>query len=96
MAWRPERLGNVGIFAQVGVYGLAAASFVPIVAGVLLKVRLSAGVVWLTAGTGFVGHYALRWGAGIANPAVSACWSMFAAAAIAALAALLNNRNANP
>jgi sodium/pantothenate symporter len=92
VAWRPERLGHVGIFAQIGVYGLAAASFVPIVAGVLLRVRLSAGVVWLTAGTGFVGHYALRWGVGIANPAVSACWSMFAAAAIATVATLVNAR----
>jgi len=86
VAWDPQRLGNIGIFAQIGVYGLAAASFVPIVMGVLVRRSLSSRVMWAVAATGFLGHYALRWGLDIANPAVSACWSMFASAAVAMLA----------
>ena len=83
VAWTPEALGDVGIFAQIGVYGLAAASFVPVVFGTVIPGAIPSWIMGTAAAIGFGGHYLLRWGAGIPNPAVSACWSLFAAAATA-------------
>ncbi len=85
-AWTPETLGDVGIFAQIGVYGLAAASFVPIVFGTMLKGNIPTWIMGVASGIGFVGHYVLRWGFSVPNPAVSACWSLFASAAFTLIA----------
>ena len=70
LAWDPPAL--VGLFAQKGVYGLGAASLVPILFGVLLKRPLNATVTLCCALLGIGGHLLspLIWP--IANPAVSA------------------------
>lgn len=74
LAVDPPRL--VGLFAQKGVYGLAAASFVPIVGGVVIRGPVSAGLMGAAAATGLLLHLGLHLGAGIENPAVSACWAI--------------------
>jgi sodium/pantothenate symporter len=73
----------VGLFAQKGVYGLAAASFVPIVFGVLVRGRLSAGIAAASSVTALVVHFGLHLGLGVANPAISACWAIMASVMLA-------------
>jgi SSS family solute:Na+ symporter/sodium/pantothenate symporter len=75
----------VGLFAQKGVYGLAAASFVPIVFGVLVRATISARIMSLAAGTGLAVHLYLDLAHGVANPAVSACYAILASVMIALL-----------
>lgn len=70
----PPRL--VGLFAQKGVYGLAAASFVPIVFGVAVRGPVSARLMGTAAATGLLLHLLLHLYGGIDNPAVSACWAI--------------------
>lgn len=74
IAWNPPKL--VGIFAQAGVYGLAAASFVPIVFGVLLKNKLPVWVIFTAALIGLFGHLYLFKIYGIPNPAITASIAM--------------------
>jgi len=77
LAWNPPRL--VGLFAQKGVYALAAASFVPILFGVLLsqsKVKLPVSVIWISSLIGFAGHLILNLFMGVENPSVSSSISM--------------------
>jgi sodium/pantothenate symporter len=73
----------VGLFAQKGVYGLAAASFVPIVFGVLVRGELPARIAAVAAGTALAIHFGLHLGLGIANPAISACWAIMASVMVA-------------
>ncbi len=74
LAWNPPKL--VGIFAQAGVYGIAAASFVPIMVGVLYRKMIPVWVVTTTAAIGIFGHlYLFKFG-GVTNPSVSSCISM--------------------
>lgn len=87
LALDPPQL--VGLFAQKGVYGIAAASFVPIVVGVSVRGPVSARVMGLAAATGLVLHLGLHLGAGMTNPAVSACWAIFGSAAVTAVAMLV-------
>jgi SSS family solute:Na+ symporter/sodium/pantothenate symporter len=68
----------VGLFAQRGVYALAAASFVPIVFGVLVRGRVPAAVVAVAAATGVAVHLGLPLVADMPNPAVSATWAILA------------------
>jgi SSS family solute:Na+ symporter/sodium/pantothenate symporter len=83
----------VGLFAQKGVYGLAAASFVPIVFGVLVRGAISARVIGLAAATGLGVHLGLDLVCGVPNPAVSACYAILASVMIALLSmALLRAR----
>jgi sodium/pantothenate symporter len=83
----------VGLFAQKGVYGLAAASFVPIVFGVLVRGPISARVMAFAAVVGLAVHLALDLAVGIDNPAVSACYAILASVMIALLSmALLRAR----
>ena len=83
----------VGLFAQKGVYGLAAASFVPIVFGVLVRGAISARVMGLAAVVGLAVHLALDLAVGVGNPAVSACYAILASVMIALLSmALLRAR----
>ncbi|MCB9712228.1 MAG: sodium:solute symporter family protein [Myxococcales bacterium] len=90
LALDPPQL--VGLFAQKGVYGIAAASFVPIVLGVLVPGPVPARLVGLAAGTGLVLHLVLHLVVGIENPAVSACWAIIASSVLAAIAMLLRPR----
>ena len=76
LAWNPPAL--VGIFAQKGVYGLAAASAAPILIGVLSNRPIPAWVALLSAATGLLTHLGLILLFGVANPAVSATWAIFA------------------
>jgi len=68
----------VGLFAQRGVYALAAASFVPIVFGVLVRGHVPAVLVAIAAATGVVVHLVLPLVAEVPNPAVSATWAILA------------------
>lgn len=77
LAWNPPKL--VGLFAQKGVYALAAASFVPILFGVLIdqtKFKLPVWGVWGAAFIGFAGHLILNLFMGVVNPSVSSSISM--------------------
>ncbi len=61
----PELLG---IFGQVGAYGIVAASCVPILAGIMLK-RIPTPMVWLSATTGLGIHLGLYYWASSATAA---------------------------
>ncbi|CAM2010533.1 sodium:solute symporter family protein [Acanthopleuribacter pedis] len=76
LAWQPPAL--VGLFAQKGVYGLAAASVVPIVFGVLMRRPVSAWIAASAAVCGLTVHLALHLGFGVANPSVSASYAILA------------------
>ncbi|TGD75782.1 sodium:solute symporter family protein [Mangrovimicrobium sediminis] len=79
LAWNPPPL--IGLFAQKGVYGLAAASTVPVVFGVLVRRHIP---LWVVAGAALVGlflHLFLNLAAGVENPAVSATYAIFASLA---------------
>ncbi len=76
----------VGLFAQKGVYGLAAASFVPIVFGVLIRGAVPVGPVALASAVALAVHFSLHLSGAIANPAVSACYGILASAMVALLA----------
>lgn len=56
LAWHPPKL--LGIFGQVGVYGIAAASTVPILFGILFR-RAGRATAWAGGLTGLVVHFAL-------------------------------------
>lgn len=84
LAWNPPAL--VGLFAQQGVYGLGAASFVPILFGVLLREPLSARVALSCAVVGIGGHLLSPLVFNIANPAVSATIGIAASLSSALLA----------
>ena len=74
LAWHPPQL--VGLFAQKGVYGLAAASLVPLLFGVMVKRELP---LWAVAGCAFsalIIHLVLNLGMGVVNPAVSASYAI--------------------
>jgi SSS family solute:Na+ symporter/sodium/pantothenate symporter len=77
LAWNPPAL--VGLFAQTGVYGLAAASIAPILLGVWLR---GAVPLWVIAPAAFIGlatHLTANLFLGVTNPAVSATYGIFAA-----------------
>ncbi|RMH44349.1 MAG: hypothetical protein D6689_02650 [Deltaproteobacteria bacterium] len=73
----------LGIFGQVGVYGIVAASTVPILFGVL-PTRLSRAGAATAAVVGMGLHFTL-YAAGVRNPAVSATWGLLASAGYAIL-----------
>lgn len=75
LAWNPPQL--VGLFAQKGVYALAAASIVPIVLGVFKKDEVNSVVILISSFIGFFGHLILNTYAGVVNPAVSSMYSIF-------------------
>ena len=80
LAWHPPKL--LGIFGQVGVYGIAAASTVPILFGILFP-RAGRATAWAGGVTGLVVHFALyglgAWavGAGVDLAARAAGWGPF-------------------
>jgi SSS family solute:Na+ symporter/sodium/pantothenate symporter len=77
LAWNPPPI--IGLFAQKGVYGLAAASVVPVVFGVLVKRHVPLWVVFSSAITGLLVHLGLNLFMGVQNPAVSAAWGIILA-----------------
>lgn len=76
LAWNPPEL--VGLFAQKGVYALAAASMAPICFGVLLKKRIPVEIVAIASMIGFFGHLILNLFMGVYNPSVSSSYSIIA------------------
>jgi sodium/pantothenate symporter len=84
LAWNPPAF--VGLFAQKGVYGLAAASLVPILFGVLLEKRLPVFVVATAACIGLFGHLWLNLFGGYENPSVSSGISIIASVVFTLLA----------
>ena len=80
LAW--NRPPIVGLFAQKGVYGLAAASFVPIVFAAFFKTRLSPSTIGLAAFVGLGTHLCLNMLFGVANPSISATYGIFAASTV--------------
>lgn len=79
LAWNPPPL--IGLFAQKGVYGLAAASLVPVLFGVLVRRHIPLWVVVGSAAIGLMLHLLLNLFAGVENPAVSATYAIFASMA---------------
>jgi SSS family solute:Na+ symporter/sodium/pantothenate symporter len=76
LAWNPPPL--IGLFAQKGVYGLAAASLVPVLFGVLLRRHIPLWVVMGAAAIGLGLHLFFNLVMGVANPAISATYGIFA------------------
>lgn len=75
LAWDPPPL--IGLFAQKGVYGLAAASTVPVLFGVLVRRHIPLWVVMWAAVLGLATHLCLSLLGGVENPAVSASLAIF-------------------
>ncbi|HEY7775604.1 MAG TPA: sodium:solute symporter family protein, partial [Kineobactrum sp.] len=77
LAWNPPPL--IGLFAQKGVYGLAAASIVPILFGVLVRRHIPLWVVLGAALLGLAAHLGLNLSGLVKNPAVSASYAIILA-----------------
>jgi len=93
LAWNPPPL--IGLFAQKGVYGLAAASLVPVLFGVLVRRHISLWVVVGSAAIGLILHLGFNTVGGVENPAISATYGIFASLAFGLLGLLLT-RNSLP
>ena len=91
IAWEPPPI--IGLFAQKGVYGLAAASFVPIVFAAFFKTPLSPSVVGIAAVSGLGTHLILNTIFGIENPSISATYGIFVATFVGIMG-LFTNRYA--
>lgn len=87
LAWNPPPL--IGLFAQKGVYGLAAASLVPILFGVLVRGFIPLWIVASSAVIGLVLHLYLNLIHGIANPAVSSSYAIVISAGFASITLFL-------
>lgn len=87
LAWNPPPL--IGLFAQKGVYGLAAASIVPVLFGVLVRRHIPLWVVLGAALLGLFTHLALTFSGLVQNPAVSASYAIFLALGYGLLGLLL-------
>lgn len=74
LAWNPPAL--IGLFAQKGVYGLAAASFVPVLFGVVWRSELPLWLMYSAAVLALVAHLVLNMALGVVNPAVSASYAI--------------------
>lgn len=94
LAWNPPPL--IGLFAQKGVYGLAAASLVPILFGVLVRRHIPLWVVVISAAIGLCMHLGLNLFGGVKNPAISAAYAIFAALAFGLLGLLLTRPSGDP
>jgi SSS family solute:Na+ symporter/sodium/pantothenate symporter len=83
----------VGLFAQKGVYGLAAASFSPIVLGVLVRGAIAPWVPTLAAVVALVVHFSLQ-ASGVENPAASSSWAILVSMTVASAALVWSRRGA--
>ncbi len=68
-AWDPPKL--VGLFAQKGIYGLASATLVPILFGIIGPKNVNPYAVLTASLIGLLGHLYLNIFGGVYNPAVS-------------------------
>lgn len=84
----------VGLFAQKGVYGLAAASFAPILLGVLVRGTIPAWVPASAAVVAMTFHVGLQTFAGVENPAVSSAWAILVSISFATAALVWARRGA--
>ncbi len=80
VALNPPQL--VGLFAQKGVYGLAAASVVPILLGTYVRENPPVGLAWASAVVGLGGHLIGLFVFNIDNPAVSATYAILLSSAL--------------
>jgi sodium/pantothenate symporter len=94
LAWNPPPL--IGLFAQKGVYGLAAASLVPILFGVLVRRHIPLWVVAGAAGLGLGVHLLFNLLLDVLNPAVSASYGIFVSLAFGLVGLLLTRPGASP
>ncbi|MEM1402008.1 MAG: sodium:solute symporter family protein [Pseudomonadota bacterium] len=94
LAWNPPPL--IGLFAQKGVYGLAAASLVPVLFGVLVRRHIPLWVVMGAAGLGLGLHLLFNLALGVANPAISASYGIFASLAFGVVGLFLTRDEAQP
>jgi len=92
LAWNPPPL--VGLFAQKGVYGIAAASFVPIIFGVWIRGPIPTWIAATAAAVGLGGHLILNLFLNVRNPSVSASWAMIASLVLAGLLLWIHRMNA--
>lgn len=76
IAWNPPPL--IGLFAQKGVYGLAAASLVPMLFGVLIRKPLPLPLIASASFIALLIHFYLNLLGGVVNPAVSASYAIIA------------------
>lgn len=83
LAWNPPPL--IGLFAQKGVYGLAAASLVPMLFGVLFRGSLPLPLIGSASLAALLIHFYLNLFGGVDNPAVSASYAILASSAYALL-----------
>ncbi len=67
----------IGLFAQKGVYGLASASFVPLLFGTLYKGSIRVSTIFISSIIGLITHLYLNIWGGYDNPAVSATYAIF-------------------
>ncbi|KUJ84863.1 sodium:solute symporter [Microbulbifer flavimaris] len=74
MAYDPPPL--VGLFAQKGVYGLGAASLVPVLFGILWKDAAPAWQVGSAAIIALAAHLLFTFAAGVSNPSISAAYGI--------------------
>ena len=92
-AWSPPKL--VGLFAQKGVYGLAAASIVPITFGVFFKRSLSPFQIGFCSVGALLLHLYLNLFGGVMNPSVSATYGIFFSFTAGILFKLLSKNSQN-
>ncbi len=78
-AWDPPRM--VGLFAQKGVYGLGAATLVPILFGVIGPKEINPYAVLVASLIGLLGHLYLNIFGGVYNPANSCAYASLASIA---------------
>jgi sodium/pantothenate symporter len=82
----------LGIFGQIGAYGIVAAAAMPTTVGVLLR-NIPTGPVFAGAVLGPALHLILWFAGASANPAVTATWGIFASIAVAAIGTLMMRRS---
>jgi len=77
----------LGIFGQIGVYGIVAASTVPILFGILFpSLRRTTALAAALTGLGL--HFGLYFGHVSANPGATATWAILGSGAVAGIALL--------
>lgn len=94
LAWNPPPL--IGLFAQKGVYGLAAASLVPMLFGVMFQRALPLWIIVSSAFIGLIIHFYLNLFGGVLNPAVSASYAIMASILFATFSLIFLNREKKP
>jgi SSS family solute:Na+ symporter/sodium/pantothenate symporter len=90
LAWNPPAL--IGLFAQKGVYGLAAASLVPMLFGVLIRGHIPLALMVISALIGLFVHFYLNLFGGVLNPAVSASYAIVISVVFASLGLLVQRQ----